>query len=268
MNWEVTETLFSEQSEFQHIEIVETTCFGRALLLDGHIQFTQLDEAAYHESLVQVPMHSLSQPKRALVVGGGDGGVVRELARHAHMEHIDMVEIDPMVIDACSKHLPTLNAGAFEDPRVHVHVTDAFPFVAEAAGDQYDLIVLDSTDVYEEEEGEISEMLFTESFYRDCQRVLAPGGLVVTQADNLLFCPYSLVEIRAAFGAVFSHGGAYWGLVPSFGGFSGFCWASMGAEVLPHMPESQLNLRYLSPLTWDLGQGRLPFAVEFANRAI
>lgn len=267
MNWEVRETLFSQKSEFQHIEIVDTTCFGRALLLDGHIQFTQLDEAAYHESLVQVPMLSLTHPKRALVVGGGDGGVVRELAHHKTMEQIDMVEIDPMVISACREHLPSLNAGAFQDPRVNVHVTDAFPFVKEATAAQYDLIVLDSTDVYEEEEGEISEMLFTEPFYRDCLRILAPGGLVVTQADNLLFCPYSLQEISAAFGAVFSQVGSYWGLVPSFGGFSGFCWASNGATVAHHMPEPHIALTYLNPITWELGQGPLPFAQEFANKA-
>lgn len=259
MNWEIVETLFSQRSDYQQIDIVDTTCFGRALLLDGHIQFTLLDEFAYHETLVQIPALSLDRRQRALVVGGGDGGVVREIARHGSFERIDLVEIDPVVISACREHLPTLNGGAFEDSRVSIHVQDAFPFVGQAGAESYDLIILDSTDVYEEEEGEISEMLFTKKFFQDCFHALAPTGMVVTQADNLLFCPYSLQEIESQFRGVFPVVGSFWGLVPSFGGFSGFCYASKGARVLEKMPATELSLKYLNPLTWGLGLGTIPF---------
>ncbi|MEQ1935651.1 MAG: spermidine synthase, partial [Fimbriimonadaceae bacterium] len=102
MSVEVRGHLFSRQSEFQRIDIVDTLCFGRMLLLDNHIQLAELDEHAYHEALVQIPMMSLKQPRRALVVGGGDGGVVREILRLDSIKRVDMVEIDRAVIDACT----------------------------------------------------------------------------------------------------------------------------------------------------------------------
>ena len=247
----VERVLVREQSEFQRIEIVETPAFGRVLLLDGHIQLTQLDEHAYHEALVQIPLLSMANPRRALVIGGGDGGALREIVRHPGIEHVDMVEIDARVVALCREHLPSVSAGAFDDPRVQLHIADAFPFAKEDR-EPYDLIVLDSTDTYEEETGEISEMLFTRTFYSDCLRLLSEGGMAVTQADNLVFCPYSLRAIREEFAAVFPTVGSYLAIVPSFGGFSGYCWASKGAAPGTRMPGlgSTLGLRYLGEATW------------------
>lgn len=263
----VRETLADIQTEFQRVTIVDTETFGRALLLDGHIQFTDLDEAAYHESLVHMPMLSLQNPRRALVVGGGDGGVIRELCRHSSLEQIDIVEIDPGVIEACRTHLPHLSAGAYDDPRVHLYVQDAFPFVKEAAAGHYDLVVLDSTDTYEDEEGELSAMLFTGEFYADVARLLSPAGIAVTQGDNPLYCPYSLREIIKQFQGAFSRVGDYWTQVPSFGGFSAFCWASKGAEIAPTMPPHKLaDLRYLNPERWQENLRPLPFSVDIAFR--
>lgn len=248
----LTDRVHRRKTQFQQIDIVDTEVFGRMLLLDGHVQLCTFDEPAYHESLVQIPMLSLRDPKRALVIGGGDGGVVRELARHKNMETIDMVEIDQGVIDACSEHMPSLNNGAFKDHRVHVHVQDAFEFVKNTT-QPYDLIVMDSTDVYEEESGELSERLFTESFYKDCFNALSETGFVVTQADNLVFCPYSLEAIRADFQKVFPKVGDYQAIVPSFGGFSGFCWGSKGASMAREFPgEKGLNLTYLNSTTWEM----------------
>ncbi|MBS1716695.1 MAG: polyamine aminopropyltransferase [Armatimonadetes bacterium] len=258
MSVEVRKTLFREQSAFQEIEIIDTEVFGRALLLDRHIQLTELDEEAYHECLVDIPMLSLSAPKRALIVGGGDGGVLRQLCRHSSLERIDMVEIDQMVIDACEKHFP-ISKGAFQDKRLSLHVEDAFQFVKRAE-QPYDLIVMDSTDTYEGEDGALSEQLFTESFYRDCARLLKPEGLLVTQADNLLFCPYSLDEIRAQYGRVFPHVQSYWGIVPSFGGFSGFCVASHGVKLAASPDFGRVKLTYLNTQTYNLAFQPLPFA--------
>lgn len=259
MTVEVKARLTDRTSAFQRIEIMETEAFGRMLLLDGHIQLTELDERAYHESLVQIPLLSMTEPRTALVVGGGDGGVIREIARHASIERIDMVEIDEAVIEESRRFLPGVSGGAFDDPRLNLVVGDAFPFVKEAAG-PYDLIVVDSTDVYEEEEDNLSEMLFTEPFYRDLLRLLSPQGMVVTQADNLLFCPYSLEEIRGQFAAVFPHVGDYQALVPSFGGFSGFVYGSRGPAILDAMPtDSRIDTRYLDPITWALAQRLLAF---------
>lgn len=261
MSASIVQTLFERQTEFQHVEIIETESLGRVLLLDGHIQLTEFDERAYHEALVQIPMLSIEVPRAALVVGGGDGGVVRELCRHAAIEHIDLVEIDEGVVDACRAHLPSLSDGAFEDSRMHLHLEDAFEFV-KRPGRVYDLIVADSTDVYEGEDGALSERLFTDAFFADCQKALSPEGLLVTQADNLVFCPYSLKEILDIFARTFARTGSYFGLVPSFGGFSGFAWASNGAPIKIDWPGGRaatLDLRYLNEATWRLAFTQLRF---------
>lgn len=258
MSFSVVKELCNVQTDFQNVTILETEVFGKALLLDGHIQLTDFDEAAYHECLVQIPVLNLPKFERALVIGGGDGGVIREICRHASVQHVDMVEIDQGVVDACSQWMPNLNGGAFQDPRVSLHITDAFPFVKAATG-QYDLIVVDSTDTYEEEEGEISEMLWTKEFYTDLSRLLSPGGIVVTQADNHVFCPYSCEEVIDLFSSVFANKGFYFGLVPSFGGFSGFVWGSNTNTVKPELSVDNSDFAYLNDLTYKLAFSSLSF---------
>lgn len=248
-------------SPFQTIDIYSTTCFGRMLFLDGHVQLSSLDEHAYHESLVHVPGLSVPELRTALVVGAGDGGVLRELCRYPSVERIDMVEIDQAVIDTCKAFMPELSDGTFDDPRVHLTVGDAFDFVRTATG-SYDLIVLDATDVYEEVEGELSEQLWTESFYGDCFGLLSREGFVVTQADNHVFCPYSLKATLAVFASVFPATGCYQAIVPSFGGFSAFAWASRGTTPAKEMPSNSLPLRYLNPVTWQLAFTNLGFSLE------
>src|SRR3954469_12736883 len=128
MSVRASELLCRYQSNFQAIDIYQTEVFGKVLMLDGHIQLTEFDERAYHESLVQIPLMSIDQPKTALVVGGGDGGVLRELCKHPSIEHIDMVEIDAEVIEAGRRFMPELSDGAFDDPRVNLLIQVAFPF--------------------------------------------------------------------------------------------------------------------------------------------
>ncbi len=261
MSVQIREVLHRSKTEYQTIEIFDTECFGRMLLLDGHIQLTELDERAYHECLVHIPMLNIDSPRRALVIGGGDGGVLRELLKIEGLE-IDMVEIDMGVIDASRAQLPFLNEGCFESPRVNLYVQDAFPFVKDVTRGLYDLIVMDSTDTYEDEEGEISSMLFTKEFFQDCRRLLAPDGFVVTQADNLVFCPYSLSQIMADYGQVFDRVGSFQSLVPSFGSFSGYCWASVGAEISADWPADRaegIELHYLNETTYHLAFQKLPF---------
>jgi spermidine synthase len=250
----VTEHVFHRKTEFQTIDIYDTEVFGKILFLDGHVQLAELDEHAYHEALVHIPLLNIEQPKSALVVGGGDGGVLRELCRHRSLERIHLVDIDQGVIDASRQFLPSLNGGAFDDPRVTLFIEDAFAFIKNVS-EPYDLIVMDVTDVYEEEEGELSEKLFTVEFHRDCAAALSGQGMMVSQADNHVFCPYSMVDVVSDFRAVFPLTGSYQALVPSFGGFSGYVWASKGAQVLPTWPSqraAQLNLRYLTPTTYAL----------------
>lgn len=261
MTVEVREHILHKSTPYQTIDIYDTEALGRVLFLDGHVQLATFDEHAYHEALVQIPMLSIANPKRALVVGGGDGGVLRELCKHKELERIDMVEIDQMVIEASREHLPTVNDGAFEDPRVMLNVADAFGFLKQVS-EPYDLIVMDITDVYEGEDGALSERLFTDEFHQDCKAALSETGILVTQADNLVFCPYSLEGILMTLEGLFPKVGAYQALVPSFGGFSGFAWGSTQGQVARQFPETSLPLKYLNRTTWELAFSTLSFAPE------
>jgi spermidine synthase len=253
MSVAVKQHIVSERTAFQSVDIYETEALGKMLFLDGHVQLSTFDEFAYHEALVHIPLLNIDSPRRALVVGGGDGGVVRELARDSRLEQIDMVDIDERVVRLCELHLPELNAGAFHDQRVSLWFEDAFAFVKRGT-EPYDLIVLDVTDVYEDEDGELSERLFTKEFYADCLAALTQGGMAVTQADNHVFCPYSMRDVLAEFGAVFPRVGSYQALVPSFGGFSGYVWASRGASIGENWPAhaASIPFRYLNPTTYSL----------------
>lgn len=255
---EVSSHLCSRQTPYQRIDIYDTPCYGKVLTLDGHVQLSELDEAAYHEALVHIPLLSINAPKRALVVGGGDGGVLRELCKWRSLEAIDMLEIDREVIETCKEWLPSLSAGAFDDPRVNVQIGDAFEFVENVRA-PYDFIVMDITDVYEEEDEALSENLVTAKFLGDIARALAPGGLAVSQADNLLFCPYSLEGLLGQLRSVFPSAESYFALVPSFGGFSGYCWAGSNAVNKEWPGSNGLDLKYLDENTYRLGMGRLPF---------
>lgn len=258
MSVQVRSHLHREVTPFQTIDIYDTDAFGKMLFLDGHVQLAELDEHIYHEWLVHIPMLNVPDPKRALIVGGGDGGVLRELLKWP-LEHVDMVEIDERVIVSSQAVWPELSAGAFDDTRANVMIQDAFEFV-KTCRETYDLIVMDSTDVYEEEDASLSQMLFTREFYSDLKRLLSPNGFVVTQADNLVFCPYSLEAIRAEFGAVFAKTGDYFAVIPSFGGFSGFCWASQGAEIETRWPHHDIPLRgqFLDPNWYAFAFSEIP----------
>jgi spermidine synthase len=257
---EVQSHILSRRTAFQQIDVYATEAFGKILTLDGHVQLSTFDEAAYHEALVQIPLISLDLPTRALVVGGGDGGVLRELCRSASLTTIDMVEIDQGVVDACQEVLPELSAGAFQDARVHLYIQDAFRFLEEVR-DPYDLIIMDITDTYEGEEDALSGSLFSEKFYLDIKAALGEKGFLVMQADNHVFCPGTMRDTMATLRSHFAHAGTYQALVPSFGGFSGYCWASKGADIrrewLNAAPD---GLVYLNAVTYALAMHQLAFS--------
>lgn len=170
--------LFDRQSDFQRVQVLQTDAFGRLLTLDGLVMLTERDEFVYHEMLTHPALCLLDRPRRALVVGGGDGGTVREILRHGSIEHVDLVEIDPMVIEASKQYFPTV-ASAFDDPRLSVHVQDAAAFVEEAPDGTYDLITVDSTDPIG-----FAEALFGEAFYGHCRRLLTAHGLLASQTES------------------------------------------------------------------------------------
>lgn len=174
----VDRQLYAGQSEFQRIDVFESPEFGRFLTLDGYMMLTEKDEFIYHEMIVHVPMAVHPNIKKVLVIGAGDGGVIRELTRYNHVEHIDMVEIDPGVVEVCRAYLPKTAGPWLDDPRVHIHYEDGLKFVR-TCEDAYDLIIVDSTDPFGPGEG-----LFTREFYGNCYKSLHEDGIMVNQHES------------------------------------------------------------------------------------
>lgn len=186
----VDKQLYSSQSEFQRIDIFDSKEFGRFLTLDGYMMLTEKDEFIYHEMMVHVPMAVHPSVKRVLVIGGGDGGTVRELIRYPFIEQIDLVEIDEEVVEACKKHLPQTACG-FEDARVQCFYEDGLKYVRRFE-DTYDLILVDSTDPFGPGEG-----LFTKEFYGNCFKALKEDGIMVNQHESPFYPSDAMAMQRA-----------------------------------------------------------------------
>ena len=173
----VERQLYSGESEFQRIDVFESPEFGRFLVLDGYIMLTEKDEFIYHEMMVHVPMAVHPDVKQVLVIGAGDGGVVRELTKYPEIEQIDLVEIDEQVIQVCREFLPRTSC-RLDEKRVHIYYEDGLKFVRAREG-AYDLIIVDSTDPFGPGEG-----LFTKEFYGNCYKALKEDGIMVNQHES------------------------------------------------------------------------------------
>lgn len=180
LNIKIKKLLFKGTSDYQKIEILESYDFGRMLVLDGIVNVTEKDEFIYHEMMVHVPLFTHPNPKRILVVGGGDGGVVRELSKHPKVKQIDLVEIDPMVVDKCKRFLPGVSVG-FRDSRLKIYFDDGAQFVRNKKY-FYDVIIVDSPDPIGE-----GKSLFKKSFYSYCFRALKEDGLLTAQSETPTF---------------------------------------------------------------------------------
>lgn len=177
MSIKVDKQLYSGESEFQRIDVFESPEFGRFLTLDGYMMLTEKDEFIYHEMITHVPMAVHPNVENVLVIGAGDGGVLRELSYYNTIKKIDIVEIDEMVIDVCKKYLPKTACG-FNDSRVNIYIQDGLKFVRKAEN-EYDLIIVDSTDPFGPGEG-----LFTKEFYGNCFKALKSDGIMVNQHES------------------------------------------------------------------------------------
>ena len=169
--------LLRAKSDYQQIDIFDTPEFGRVLALDGNVMLTERDEFIYHEMITHVPMAVNPDIKKVLVIGAGDGGAVRELARYKTIEKIDLVEIDEKVVEVCKEYLPDI-ACCFDDPRLTVYYQDGLKFVRRCEN-EYDLIIVDSTDPFGPGEG-----LFTKEFYGNCCKALTKDGIMVNQCES------------------------------------------------------------------------------------
>ncbi|HEZ7985869.1 MAG TPA: polyamine aminopropyltransferase [Ruminococcus sp.] len=173
----VDRQIYSGHSEFQRIDVFDSKEFGRFLTLDGYMMLTEKDEFIYHEMITHVPMAVHPNPENILVIGAGDGGVVRELTRYLGVKNIDLVEIDELVVEVSKQYLPT-TACRFDDPRVHVYYEDGVKFIRRCE-DKYDIIIVDSTDPFGPGEG-----LFTKEFYGSCFKALHEDGIMVNQHES------------------------------------------------------------------------------------
>ncbi len=171
------EVLFTGESTFQKIEVLQSEHFGKVLLIDGLVMLTERDEFIYHEMISHVPINVHPNVQRVLVIGAGDGGTVREILKHPEVKQIDLVEIDKMVSDVCKIHFPELSS-SLDDERVTCYWEDGVNFVAKT-DNQYDLIVVDSTDPFGPGEG-----LFTTKFYTNCYNILTNNGILVNQSES------------------------------------------------------------------------------------
>lgn len=186
----VDRQLHSEHSDFQRIDVFESTEFGRVLTLDGYLMLTEKDEFIYHEMIVHAPMAVHPKVTDVLVIGAGDGGVARELIRYPEIERIDVCEIDPRVVAVCQEYLPQTACG-FDDPRVHILYQDGLRYVRSVEG-AYDLIIVDSTDPFGPGEG-----LFTREFYGNCYHALREDGIMVNQHESPFYPQDALAMQRA-----------------------------------------------------------------------
>ncbi len=195
--FKVKKVLQTTSSKFQRLDIVDTYDFGRVMLLDGLVMLTQKDEFVYHEMIANIPLFSHQNPKNILVIGGGDGGTVRELAKHSYLDSITEVEIDKMVVDAAKEFMPFVGCG-YDNENVNLIIGDGIEFVKDKKNN-YDVIIVDSTDPFGPAEG-----LFSGEFYTNVKTALKDNGFVVAQAEN----PYydvkwmmrSINNMRKAFG--------------------------------------------------------------------
>lgn len=174
----VTTTLHHEKTNFQELTIVETAQWGRLLVLDGFFQTNDVDEFVYHEMGAHVPLFTHADPKRVLVVGGGDGGMVREIVKHPGVEHVDLVEIDGRVVETSKQYFPNISVALTDNPKVHVHVEDGIKWVKEHEA-EYDVIIIDSSEPVGPGIG-----LFTPEFYASVYQALTGDGVMVAQSES------------------------------------------------------------------------------------
>ncbi|SDH98911.1 polyamine aminopropyltransferase [Lutimaribacter saemankumensis] len=219
----VDRLLYDSETEHQRLRVFENPTFGRVLTLDDVVQTTEGDNAIYHEMLTHVPILAHGAARHVCIVGGGDGGMAREVLKHASVDHVTMVEIDGGVVEFSKQYLPALSAGAFDDPRLNLVIADGADFMRETQGG-FDVIIVDSTDPIGP-----GEVLFTDTFYGHAKRALAPGGILVTQNGVPFLQPDELTNTMRAFTALFADATCYLATIPTYaGGPMAFGWGSDG----------------------------------------
>ncbi len=243
--------LYENRTGHQHLIIFDNATFGRVMMLDGVVQLTTKDEFIYHEMMAHVPLFSLGErAKRVLIVGGGDGGVMREVLKHKGIERVVLCEIDGTVVDICKEHLPEISQGAFGDARVEIIIADGVRYVAETP-ERFDAIIVDSTEPIGP-----AAVLFTREFFEGCARCLNEPGVLITQNGLPFLHPGHLAETMGLFATIFADKATYLVDQPTyFGGPFALAWASndSGLRATPlnliedRFNASGIDARYYTP---------------------
>jgi len=234
--------ILARRTPYQDLLLAETTELGKLLALDGRIMLTERDEAFYHEMLVHPALFGHRDPRRVLIIGGGDGGTLREVLRHREVEEAVLVEIDEEVVQGCEQFLESVHRGSFHDPRTKLVFKPGQDFVKEAYF-EYDVIIVDSSDPVGP-----NLPLFREAFFRDCKKALRQGGMFVCQSGSPFYYPEELEEVYGELGKVFGRIGVYLGFVPTYpSGLWSFCIAGDGELPLEPLREPNFPTRYYTP---------------------
>lgn len=264
----VDRQLYSVQSDYQRIDVFDSKEFGRVLTLDGYVMMTERDEFIFHEMLVHVPMAVHPNVRKVLIIGGGDGGVVRELSHYPEIESIDLVELDPLLVEVCKKYLPNTSC-RMDEKRLHLYCTDALRFVR-SKENEYDLIIVDSTDPFGP-----GEILFTKEFYGNCYKALNEDGIMIHHNES----PFYMEEaawcqrIHKRVCDIFEESAVYQAHLPTYpSGHWLFGFASKKYHPLNDLAPEKWNMRgiYTRYYTTRLHQGAfaLPAYVEEMLREV
>lgn len=249
-SFEIGEVLFEQQTDSWHLIIFRNEEFGTVMALDGIIQTTERDEFIYHEMLTHTPLFAHGAAKRVLIIGGGDGGILREVLKHPEVEHVTQVEIDQSVIDMCKTYLPNHSNGAFDDPRANIVIADGIEYVCETQ-DKFDVIISDCTDPVGP-----GEVLFSSRFYEGCKRCLTEGGVFVAQNGVAFMQIEEVKTTRRRLSPYFADQSFYCAAVPTYiGGNMTLAWGSDNAtlrtlsldEVQARFAASGVKTRYYNP---------------------
>ena len=242
---EITDVLCDVKSRYQHIKIYQTANLGKLLMLDDIIQLTEFDEYAYQEMMTHPAMFVHPNPEKVLIIGGGDGGVAREVARHKTVKHIDQCEIDGEVVELCRKYIPSTACG-FDDERMHLTIGDGLEFVKQRKN-EYDVIIVDSTDPIGP-----GEVLFGREFYESVHAALKEDGVVASQSESIFLYPEIVKRLYGFTKELFRYNGYAFIAVPTYpAGSIGVCVASKANPVKKPLrqPDAELEkvLKYYTP---------------------